>query len=235
MWGRWQWADLVQKTWEYVSEAKLWVNFQVVREAKPLSPGVWFCWVLGGWQDGIKNFQFLPIWKVIKAPLQERKIWLTQVQSPKLCIKLKSKSGRAVSFPPQALDGSRCESSWIADFSYSERTAPRPAAFRDELSSGSSQLPSFPSIAEEIRAKKMVIPCQRESFLQLHPWLPSQRYIEQRGDFKVQIALIQTCLCTHAFTYAPLHRPDKFLALNMRFLQWAFSYMFRAVCLMFAT
>lgn len=34
MWGRWQWADLVQKTWEYVSEAKLWVNFQVVRAGK---------------------------------------------------------------------------------------------------------------------------------------------------------------------------------------------------------
>lgn len=145
--GRGQWADLVQKTWECLQDQAVGelsgckgrqshhlLGFDFVGETGLLS-------VLGGWQDGIKNFQFLPIWKVIKAPLQERKIGLTQVQSPKFCIKLKPKSGRAVtvSLPElwMAADANVLEPQTSAT---AREEHPQPAVFPDELSSGSSQL-----------------------------------------------------------------------------------------------
>lgn len=82
---------------------------------------------MGGWQDGIKNSGYLPIWRVIKAPLQERKIWLSQVQS--LLKKKRSLAGQS-QFPSPSSGWQQLRMYWGCTGRAAERSFPSGAALR---------------------------------------------------------------------------------------------------------
>lgn len=181
-----------------------------------------------GWHQKLTTSPHL---KSNKIPIAREEDLTQPGPESRFCIKEKAKSGRAVTVSLSKL--------WMAAVAnvlgLQRQSSSAQLSLRS--SSASSQLAALPSVTGETHAENRVIPHQTESVLRLHHWLLSQRYVMlgQSGDFKVQILCAQTCLCTHHFTHTPLCGPDKFLALNMRFIQQAFSYMLKAVCLMFAT